>query len=92
MKTIFKIALATTAVAATTPSFAETFERDGYTYVYNVTQKADTKQIEGKYYPGAREFALKVRNDRVSGTINGNRVSFPVSAAADATGTLASAD
>lgn len=90
MKTVFKIALAAVAVAASTSAFAEQFERDGYTYVYSVTQKANAKEIRGKYYPGGREFALQVRNDRVRGTINGNQVNFPVSVAGDSA--LASAD
>lgn len=81
---IFKLALAAAAVAASTAAFAGTeqqsFERDGYTYVYSVTQKGDAKQIRGKYYPGGTSFALNVRNGRVQGTMNNNSVAFPLTA------------
>ncbi|MET0137850.1 MAG: hypothetical protein ABW192_05645, partial [Sphingobium sp.] len=70
------------------------FQRDGYTYVYNVTEKGSTKQIRGKYYPGGRSFALEVRKSRVAGKVNGAGVSFPLSVVdgQKASGALASAD
>lgn len=94
---IFALAAAAVAVLASTAAFAKaeetSFQRDGYTYVYSVSQKGSTKQIRGKYYPGGRSFALEVRNGRVEGTINDSNVAFPLaSAASDNAGALASAN
>jgi hypothetical protein len=95
---ILKIAIAAAILSGSSMAFAKDgdsrFERDGYTYVYNVTEQAGTRQIRGKYYPGARSFALEVRNSRVAGTVNGSGVSFPLSAieGQKASGALASAD
>ncbi|MCE7796059.1 hypothetical protein LWE61_05725 [Sphingobium sufflavum] len=94
---IFKLVLAAAAIAVSVPALAKTeetsFQRDGYTYVYSVTEKGSTKHIRGKYYPGGRSFALEVRNGRVEGTVAESGVSFPLSAIARPTGdALASAD
>ncbi|HEX7852958.1 MAG TPA: hypothetical protein VF503_04610 [Sphingobium sp.] len=96
MKTLFKLALAATAVAASTAAFAKaeekSFQKDGYTYVYSVTEKGATKQIRGKYFPGGREFALEVRNGRVEGTMNNSSVDFSLASVANSTDALASAN
>ncbi|HEX7820793.1 MAG TPA: hypothetical protein VF463_09260 [Sphingobium sp.] len=94
---IFKLAIAAAAVAVSIPAFARaeetSFQRDGYTYVYSVKETGNTKQIRGKYYPGAKSFALDVRNGRVEGTINDAGVAFPLASVPSAiTGSLASAD
>ncbi|MFT3967562.1 MAG: hypothetical protein QM690_16940 [Sphingobium sp.] len=96
MKTLFKLAIAATAVAASTAAFAKaeqkSFQKDGYTYVYSVSEKGATKQIRGKYYPGGREFALEVRNGRVEGTMNNSAVAFPLASVQSSQGALASAN
>ncbi len=94
---ILKLAIATVAVAVSVPAFAKaeesSFQKDGYTYVYSVSTTGNTKHITGKYYPGARPFALEVRNGRVEGTMNDAGISFPLASAANqANGALASAD
>ncbi|MET0241101.1 MAG: hypothetical protein ABW184_14515 [Sphingobium sp.] len=94
---IFKLAFAVAALAgASVASMAQaedaTFQKDGYTYVYNVTEKGNTKHIRGKYYPGNREFALEVRNGRVEGTVNESSVAFPVSSITRSGDSLASAN
>ncbi|CAN5242828.1 hypothetical protein BH10PSE13_BH10PSE13_25070 [soil metagenome] len=94
---IFALAAATVAVLASTAAVAKSeqtsFQRDGYTYVYNVSEKGSTKHIRGKYYPGGRSFALEVRNGRVEGTVNDSRVAFPLAAVTMQTGgALASAN
>jgi opacity protein-like surface antigen len=93
---IFAIAAAAAAVLASTAAFAKaeetSFQKDGYTYVYSVSEKGNTKHIRGKYYPGAHSFALEVRNGRVEGTVNDANVAFPLAAAAtQSSGALASA-
>ncbi|HEX7874501.1 MAG TPA: hypothetical protein VF475_16430 [Sphingobium sp.] len=96
MKSLFKLALATTAIVASTAAFAKaeekSFQRDGYTYVYSVSEKGSTKNIRGKYYPGGREFALEVRNGRVEGTMNNSAIAFPLAAVVSSSDTLASAN
>ncbi|MCF8708843.1 hypothetical protein [Rhizorhapis sp. SPR117] len=61
------------------------FERDGYTYVYKVEQKGESKVITGRSYPGGKKFSLVVRGDMVTGTSNGTPVRFHVAEAASAT-------
>lgn len=97
MNTVLKLAMtAAVAVAATTTAFAQpeqnSFERDGYKYVYSVVDHGASRRIEGKYYPGGREFTLNVRNGRVSGVMNSSAVSFPLAEAATSAGPLASAN
>jgi ABC-type amino acid transport substrate-binding protein len=79
---IFALAAATAAVFVSTAAFAKaettSFQRDGYTYVYSVSEKGDAKHISGKYYPGGRSFALDVRSGRVEGVVNDSRVAFPL--------------
>ncbi len=94
---IFKLAIAAAAFAVSAPAFAKaeetSFQKDGYTYVYNVKEVGNTKHIRGKYYPGGKTFALEVRNGRVEGTVNEAGVAFPLSAAASKSGgALASAN
>lgn len=94
---ILKLALATAALAVSAPVFAKgdniSFQRDGYTYVYQVKDAGNAKQIRGKYYPGGRSFALNVRNGRVEGNMNGAVVAFPLAEVeVTANNTLASAN
>lgn len=96
MNMFFKLAIAATAVAASTTAFAKveekSFEKDGYTYVYSVTEKGNAKHIRGKYYPGGREFALEVRNGRVAGTMNSAAIDFSLASVARPADALASAN
>lgn len=94
---IFKLAIAAAAFAVSAPAFAKgeeaSFQKDGYTYVYKVSETGNTKHIRGKYYPGGKSFALEVRNGRVEGTMNDAGIAFPLSSVpAGSGGALASAD
>lgn len=94
---IAKLVVAAVAVLASTAAFAKaeehSFQKDGYTYVYTVTETGNTRQIRGKYFPGGREFALEVRNGRVEGTMNNNAVAFPLASVGTGSGdALASAN
>jgi len=93
---IFALAAATVAVLASTAAVAKSeqlrFQKDGYTYVYTVSEKDGAKHIRGQYYPGGRSFALDVRNSRVAGTVDRSRVAFPLASVTSGTGSeLASA-
>ena len=81
-----------TAFGAAQTASAETqkFEKDGYTYVYSTREVGKSTLIDGRFYPGARPFALRVRNNRVEGTVEGHSIAFPLSRV-DKADTLASA-
>jgi hypothetical protein len=94
---IFKLALAAAVAVVSTSALAKaeetSFQKDGYTYVYNVTEKGSTRHIRGKYYPGGNDFALEVRNGRVEGTVNSKGVAFSLNSVSTAAGgALASAN
>ena len=84
-KTLF--ASAALLLAATVPAFADeaptqiSFKRDGETYVYTKTQKADRVILTGHRYPSGVAFEFTVRGDWVTGTSDGVPVSFTMPAA-----------
>jgi len=81
-----KTLLAAVALVATlsTPAFAKdaneprTFTRDGQTFVYTVSTKANRVIISGHRFPSGSAFDFVVRGDQVSGVSNGEPVSFTV--------------
>lgn len=85
--------MACTILAATPVAAKETakqsFEHDGYTYVYSVRAAKGGQIISGKRYPGAVRFSLLVSGDTVRGTSAGKPVSFLVKDARGATGLAA---
>jgi hypothetical protein len=95
-KTIIKLAtaaalLAGTAQAAFAKSEQQSFERDGYTYVYTKSLQGKTTLLRGTYYPGGKPFALEVRNGRVEGSMNEAPVGFSLNKVPATNGALASA-
>lgn len=87
------IAAATAATLFAAPAFADeretVFERDGQTYAYTTTVKADSTVIEGRTMPQNIPFRLVVRGRSASGRVDGRPVSFriaqPLSVAAKRT-------
>lgn len=81
MLSVFSI-IATSALAiAVSPVQAKasepvTFERDGVTYTYNVEQRGESQFIKGSSKPDDGQFNLRVKGNRVAGTVNGKFVSF----------------
>ena len=67
--------LATPAFAADKP-VEKSFSRDGQTFVYTTTAKADSVVIAGRSYPEDSSFELVVRGDHVTGFTGGTPVSF----------------
>jgi hypothetical protein len=67
--------LATPALAAEKP-VEKSFSRDGQTYFYTTTAKADRVVIAGHTYPEHSSFELVVRGDHVTGFTGGIPVSF----------------
>jgi hypothetical protein len=78
-----KFFLATALIASlATPALAEgkpvekSFSRDGQTYVYTTTAKADRVVISGHRFPEGSEFELVARGSKVTGVAGGEPVSF----------------
>jgi hypothetical protein len=69
------IILAASLLSAT-PVLAETFTRDGTTYVYSTEQRGAVTWITGADVTNRRDFILRVSRGRVEGTVDGNTVSF----------------
>jgi hypothetical protein len=67
--------LATPAFAGDKPA-EKSFSRDGMTYVYTTTAKADRVVINGRRFPEGSAFQLVVRGDQVTGVSGGEPVSF----------------
>jgi len=67
--------LATPAFAADKPA-EKSFSRDGQTFFYTTTAKADSVVISGRSYPEDTSFELVVRGDHVTGVTGGTPVSF----------------
>ncbi len=79
-------AAAAAALISTMGMAAETneqsFTRDGHTYVYTTTARADGRTvIQGREVGSAQRFRLLVKNGRVTGQANGFPVSFRASEA-----------
>lgn len=77
LKTIF--AAATLIAATATPALADeahTFTRDGETYAYTQTVKADRTEIDGRVLSSGSTFHLTVHGSRVTGIASGIPVSF----------------
>ena len=78
-KTLF--ASAALLLATVAPAFADekpteiSFQRDGGTYVYTMTQKAGSVILDGRFPTGDR-FELTVRGNHVTGIVDGRYVSF----------------
>lgn len=53
-----------------------TFERDGTVYTYKVEQQGEAQIIKGSSKPDSSDFNLRVVGRKVTGFVNGNRVSF----------------
>lgn len=71
---------ATAALFLSAPVMAETknsFSQDGVIYTYSVQDYPKARVITG-YSSISSNYRLVVRNGRVSGHVNGNRVSFSV--------------
>ena len=78
-----KLFLAAALIATlATPALAEgkqaekSFSRDGATYVYTTTTKADRVVISGRRFPEGSAFRFVVRGDQVTGVSGGEPVSF----------------
>ena len=67
--------LATPALAGDKPA-EKSFSRDGKTYVYTSTIKADRVVLSGRRFPEGSAFELVVRGDQVTGVSGGEPVSF----------------
>ena len=67
--------LLTAAVVASSPAAAETFVRDGVTYVYSVAEHKNTRVISGNDDRGTH-FVLQVASNRVVGNVDGRPVNF----------------
>ena len=76
-------ALGAAGAAQAEASKQESFDLDGYTYVYQVAQDAKGQTITGVRYPDETPFTFKVKGDRVEGETAGQSVAFTV---ADAKG------
>lgn len=84
------VAAAATALISTVGIAAEpaqqTFTRDGRTYVYTTTTRADGKTLIEGHQAGSRaKFRLIVAGDRVTGVSNGFPVSFRTAGSAGTT-------
>ncbi|WP_380872912.1 hypothetical protein ACFB49_38070 [Sphingomonas sp. DBB INV C78] len=70
------------AVFGVAPASARTewtesrFERDGEQYVVKTAQAGDTTRLKGYVVGTPVTFDLRVRGDRVSGTVNNRNVEF----------------
>ena len=83
-KTVTSFIIALSALGAAGAAQAETpkqdsFDLDGYTYVYEVKADAKGQTITGVRYPDETPFTLKVKGDRVEGETAGQSVAFSVS-------------
>lgn len=79
MNTISKfLAAAAFTAAIATPAAAEQlrFERDGESYVANVTTEAGLTRIVGKSLTTGKRFDLALRDDKVTGHYGAALVSF----------------
>jgi phosphate-selective porin len=78
-KTLF--ASAALLLATVAPALADekpteiSFQRDGGTYVYTMTEKAGSVILNGRFPTGDR-FELIVRGNHVTGIVDGKYVSF----------------
>jgi hypothetical protein len=71
------LSLVTPALAAKPTPETVRFTHKGVDYEYKVIEKDDgTRTIKGAANGGRDVFVLKVRGERVSGSINGQHVSF----------------
>ena len=92
------IKLATTfliAASVAAPALAAepiTFERDGIRYVAEVTQRGESQIIRGSEVHSGRAFRLRVNKGRVSGTYNGQPVSYRLNDAPVVTASTAGAN
>jgi hypothetical protein len=65
------------------------FTHEGERYVYAVETKGDLKIIRGTTERTGRDFVLYVSDKKVTGTVDNQYVSFPLSAIAEAKSKLA---
>lgn len=75
------IALSTIGLSAAQAE-VQTFERDGIQYSYDVSATENGSRIVGRNLSTGEHFVLRVRGNVVTGTYNGNRVSFTTNDAA----------
>lgn len=61
------------------PSRSVSFVHDGETYKYSIEKKANTRVIRGSTKKSGKPFVLYVTGNKVSGTVDGRYVSFPLS-------------
>ena len=88
-KTIATLVITLSAICAVGAAQAEapkhdSFDLDGYTYIYTVYTGAKGQTIAGIRYPDATPFVLNVKGSRVEGVSDGQAVSFTVTDAAGA--------
>lgn len=76
--------LSTAALAA--PSAPVTMKHDGVVYTYTAEQKGALRTIRGTSSKDNLPFVLYVSKHSVSGTIEGNAVSFPLKSVKRITG------
>ncbi|KQU62159.1 hypothetical protein ASG67_03275 [Sphingomonas sp. Leaf339] len=89
---IFLTASAIIFTAATPVSAAEgeqSFQHEGYTYVYKTSDDNGRKVISGHRLPGNAPFRLVVKDGRVTGTSGNTNVAFRTSEARGAAGGMA---
>jgi hypothetical protein len=85
VKTIVFLALFIAPVAVMAESLAKpipvqsSFSHDGERYIYQVETKGDVKIIRGTTERTARDFVLYVSAKKVTGTVDNQYVSFPIS-------------
>jgi hypothetical protein len=90
--TRFVTVLAAAAVALTsTAGFAETsapvtMTHKGVDYTYTVEAKANSRIIRGTTTASNKPFVLYVNKRTVSGTVDGNAISFPLNSVKRLTG------
>jgi hypothetical protein len=65
--------------AGAEPAARKTFEHEGSRYRYTVSEQGKAKILRGTVEPGGTSFRLRVEDDRVTGVVDGSRVSFLVS-------------
>lgn len=82
------LALVPATAALAEPSAPISFDHQGYSYTYTVDQKADTRIIRGVVTNTGKPFTLYVAKSRVSGFVDGQPVSFPLSAVKPLHGTV----
>ena len=71
------LSLAAPVFAAKAPEKSVQFVHKGVDYAYKVADNADgTRTIKGTANDGRDVYLLHVKGERVSGTVNGQRVSF----------------